>query len=109
MALITSKSRYKEFGFVVYYEYEETKRTIDDLPAKEVITTLRRPTFFVSRVRTLRHTIKQGETLHRLATKYFGDPRFWWFIADYNPLIDINNLEIGSTIIIPPNTEVNSY
>lgn len=109
MSFITSKSRYKEYGLVVHYEYEEAFRTSDDLPKKEVLTTLRRPTSYVSSLRLLRHTVKEGETVHRLALRYYGDAKLWWFIADYNPLVDINNLESGSSLVIPPNTEVNAY
>ena len=109
MAFITSKSRYKEFGLVAYYEYDEASRSLDSIPKKRTATTLLRPTYFTSSIDLLTHTIKQGEDLHKLALHYYGNASFWWFIADYNPLLDVNNVKEGDKVIIPPNSEVNSY
>lgn len=109
MSLTTRKSRYKEYGFVVYYEYEEHFRNATSLPKKEVLTTLLRPTSYESELVLINHKVKQGETLHKLALHYYGDARFWWFIADYNPLLTANAIKEGDIVIIPPNTEVNAY
>lgn len=109
MAVITPKSRYKEFGFVVYYEYDETKRSLDSAPQRRTITPLLRPTTFESDLELIRHTIKQGEDLHRLALHYYGDARFWWFIADYNPLLSENNIAVGDQVLIPSNREISAY
>lgn len=109
MAYITKKSRYKEYGFVVHYQYKEEARNIDSTPDREVITTLLRPTTFISDLDLITHTLKQGEDYHRLALKYYNDARLWWFIADYNPLLNENNLQEGDKVVIPPNTEVNAY
>ena len=109
MSFISNKSRYKEYGLVVYFEYEETSRSFDSLPARETLTTLLRPTSYGSSLDLLTHTVKLNETIHKLALRYYGDARLWWFIADYNPLIDANNLKEGDSLIIPPNREVNSY
>jgi len=109
MSLITTKSRYKEYGLVVYYEYAESARAFDSIPARETLTTLLRPTTFNSSLDLIIHTIKLGEDIHKLALHYYGDARFWWFIADYNPLLDVNNLKEGDQVSIPPNREVNAY
>jgi hypothetical protein len=65
------------------------------------------------------HTIKAGDTLHRLAVKYYGDPRKWRLVADANGIrrpkpkrnlvgtaVDPDNpgpakLRVGSKIKIP--------
>lgn len=109
MAFIGEKSRYKEYGFVAYYEYDEAKRGIDSAPERQTVTPLLRPTFFESRLELINHTVKQGETIHRLALHYYGDAKLWWFIADYNPLIDFNALSVGDQLLIPSNREVNAY
>ena len=109
MSLITKKSRYKEYGFVVHYEYKEEARNIDSLPEKEVVTTLLRPTSYISTLDYICHIISQGENYHNLALKYYNDAKLWWFIADYNPTLDLSNLKEGDKVIIPPNTEVSAY
>lgn len=109
MSYIIKKSRYKEYGFVTYFEYKEEARSIESSPEREVLTTLLRPTSYRSILDLISHTIRQGETIHKLALHYYGDARLWWFIADYNPLIDANNLKEGDKVLIPPNTEVNAY
>lgn len=109
MSVITRKSRYKEYGFVVYYEYKEEARDIESAPEREIVTTLLRPTSYSSQLELISHTIRQGENMHNLALKYYKDARLWWFIADYNPLLDANNLKEGDQVVIPPNSEVNAY
>ena len=53
--------------------------------------------------------MKEGDTIHRLAIRYFGDPKLWWFIADYNATIDFDNLKEDEVINIPPYSEVSGY
>ena len=109
MPFITNKSRYKEFGLVVYYEYDETQRVGESLPKSESITTMHRDTTFESQLSLIQHTVKEGETIHKLSLHYYRDAKLWWFIADYNPLIDFRILKVGDVVTIPPNTEVNAY
>ena len=109
MARITDKSRYKEFGFVAYYEYDIANRSIDSEPKRQTVTPLLRSTYYRSLLELITHTVRQGEDMHRLALQYYGDAKMWWFIADYNPLVDCNDLKEGDYVLIPPNTEVNSY
>ena len=109
MPYITRKSRYKEYGLVVYYEYSDALRNADAIPEREVVTTMHRDTSFESELDLIEHTVKQGETIHRLALHYYRDAKMWWFIADYNPNVDYQNLQSGDVLIIPPNTEVNAY
>lgn len=32
------------------------------------------------------HTVKAGDTLHKIATRYYGDPKWWRAIADANKI-----------------------
>ncbi len=52
---------------------------------------------------TQRHQINQGETLKSIATSYFGNPDYWYVIADANGLTNDADatLTAGQTIIIP--------
>ncbi len=109
MAYFTQKSRYKEHGLVVNFEYRTEDRVAHSIPVNERLTTYSRPTFYRSELQTLTHVVKFGETIHQIASYYYRDARLWWFIADYNPLLDFNALQVDDELIIPPNTEVNAY
>ena len=109
MADFTSKTRYKEFGLVTHFQYNQYDRNIKATPAYENLVCFNRPTNFFSILDTLTHVVKPGQTIHMLARHYYNDARLWWFIADYNTTVDFNNLKEGDELIIPPNTEVFSY
>ncbi|WP_295806279.1 5'-nucleotidase C-terminal domain-containing protein [uncultured Nitratireductor sp.] len=47
------------------------------------------------------HTIVRGDTLWEIARTYYGDPAKWRSIAEANPDIDANRLDIGMTIEVP--------
>lgn len=47
------------------------------------------------------HIVTQIDTLDSLALQYYGNPLFWWIIADINGIIDPFKLRVGSTLIIP--------
>jgi nucleoid-associated protein YgaU len=109
MASFDRKSRYKEYGLVVHFEFDTIDRTLDSSPSKSSIVCLRRSTHYYSTLETLTHVVKPGESIHSLARNYYKDARLWWFIADYNPKVDVFNLKEDDELIIPPNTEVASY
>ena len=50
------------------------------------------------------HTVKKGETLGRLAAKYYGKSALWERIAAANPQVgpDGAKLSVGMTLTIPP-------
>lgn len=47
------------------------------------------------------HTIIEGDTLTRIAYRYYKDPLKWYIIADINEIENPFYLEIGEEIIIP--------
>lgn len=47
------------------------------------------------------HTLGNGETIIRLAQKYYGDKRLWPYIVKYNHVDDFNKVGIGKKIEIP--------
>ena len=47
------------------------------------------------------HRVIDGDTLENLSFKYYGDPVYWWLIADDNELFDPHTLEIGTLLNIP--------
>ncbi|MCX5788399.1 MAG: LysM peptidoglycan-binding domain-containing protein [Elusimicrobia bacterium] len=50
-----------------------------------------------------RHTVKQGETLWRISTRYYGTPGRWDLIVKANPQLQQGTtLEPGMVLVIPP-------
>ena len=49
------------------------------------------------------HTIKRGDTLAKLARKYYGNKKIWPYIVKHNQKVikDPNNVPIGTTLKIP--------
>ena len=47
---------------------------------------------------------RRGDMLHHIATAFYGDPKLYWAIADYQPVPILNPLvplEEGRQIIVP--------
>lgn len=53
------------------------------------------------------HQLQYGETLVKLARKYYGNKKLWPYIARYNKeaLVDVDNIPVGTTIRIPELSE----
>jgi LysM repeat protein len=49
----------------------------------------------------VRHTVSRGETLYRIAKRYYGDPERWRVIADANGIAKPSDLRVGMTLLIP--------
>lgn len=49
----------------------------------------------------LDHIFVTGDSLAKLAYKYYGDTRFWWIIAVFNKKPIDNLIKLGDTIHIP--------
>lgn len=47
------------------------------------------------------HVVQEGETIIRLAQKYYGDKRFWPYIVKYNNMKNPDNVVVGKAINIP--------
>ena len=47
------------------------------------------------------HTVQEGETLTKLALKYYGTKKLWPYLAQYNDMKSINNMNTGCEIKIP--------
>ena len=47
------------------------------------------------------HTIQDGESLTKIALKYYGTKKLWPYLVKYNNLDSYNNLKIGNVIRIP--------
>ena len=47
------------------------------------------------------HTVQEGETLTKLALKYYGTKKLWPYLAQYNDMRSINNMNTGCEIKIP--------
>lgn len=56
---------------------------------------------------SIKHTWIEGDRLDLLASRYYEDPRLWWFILDANPrYMEEHEIENGDTLLIPPYGEL---
>lgn len=51
--------------------------------------------------RLAEHKIQNGETMVKLAFRYYGTKKLWPYIAKYNKIKGVNDLAIGQIIYIP--------
>lgn len=47
------------------------------------------------------HVMEPGETLTKLALKYYGTKKLWPYIASYNKSLDMNSIRPGTKVIVP--------
>jgi nucleoid-associated protein YgaU len=66
----------------------------------EEVQPLQNPTSHASSMHSV-HTLMAGETLDRIAARYYRDPTRWRLIADANGIVDPLALPVGSSIFIP--------
>jgi nucleoid-associated protein YgaU len=50
---------------------------------------------------TTEHTVKNGETLYSISKTYYGSNKYAMFIADFNQIVDIDNVKAGTVLKIP--------
>jgi hypothetical protein len=54
-----------------------------------------------------KHVWIEGDRLDLLASRYYNDPRYWWFILDANPnYMEEHEIQNGDTLLIPPYEEL---
>lgn len=89
----------------------EVKEVIPEVP-KESVKTSPAPvysdsaTYFITGTKAT-HTIKEGETLTKVALHYYGTKAMWPYIVKHNPTVIKNpdNVPYGTTIQIPELTK----
>ena len=47
------------------------------------------------------HVFRDGETISGLAARYLGDWTLWRLIADRNAIVDVRQIQTGTTLLIP--------
>ena len=52
-------------------------------------------------IRRVKYTWRIGDMFWRLADKYYGDPKLWWVIAQFNKKPTEADMQIGDEIEIP--------
>ncbi len=50
----------------------------------------------------VRHTVRRGDTLYKLARRYYDDPLLWPRIAEANNIRKPSDIRVGRVLIIPP-------
>ncbi|MEU0885664.1 tail protein X [Lentzea sp. NPDC005914] len=66
----------------------------------EELLPLQNPTSSTPALHTV-HQLRLGETLDRLAARYYGDPARWRLIAEANEILDPLDLPDGTVVVIP--------
>ena len=56
-------------------------------------------------ITTVNHIWKYGDRYYKLASKYYGQPNYWWIIAWYNGLPTEATVQPGDVLAIPTNLE----
>ena len=54
---------------------------------------------------TVNHLWKLGDRFYKLAAKYYGEPQYWWVIAQYNGMPTEADVIPGDVVTIPTNLE----
>ncbi len=72
--------------------------TDDDI---NVIQARRIPREIKARRDDIRYTVRMGDTIFRLATRFYGDPLLWKYIMDRNKMDYPLDMSPGDIIIVP--------
>lgn len=51
------------------------------------------------------YVVREGDTLSKIAARFYGQGRDWSEIAKRNPDVDPNRLQVGQKLMIPLATE----
>ena len=94
---ILTKKQYKTYNKLSRYSvYPIYYNTLDKRYEGGMTGHLDNTTAYVN------HTVKEFDTLDTLALYYYGNPTYFWIIADYNRIQDpFERLEKDSNIKIP--------
>ncbi|MFG0329016.1 MAG: LysM peptidoglycan-binding domain-containing protein [Phycisphaerales bacterium] len=77
-------------------EEDDPVSTEDEADRSEEAPTLPEPP------QTTPYTVVSGDTMERIAERWFGDARKWVLIAQENPFVDPMRLKSGATLRLPP-------
>jgi nucleoid-associated protein YgaU len=55
----------------------------------------------ISNLTRVQHVWKVGDRYYKLASQFYGNPRYWWIIAHYNKKPTEADLTVGDIIYIP--------
>ena len=55
----------------------------------------------VSKLKIIEHYWAVGDRFYKLANEYYGDPKDWWVIAQFNNKPTDSHVSIGDKILIP--------
>lgn len=89
-------SRYNNLS--TYYDTEEKKRYYET----------NKPIIKNKNIQFITHTVGVNETLDTIALKYYGNPLYWWIIADFNNIQDVFNLKEGYNLKLPNFNQISS-
>ncbi len=92
MALFPGSRHEKEYKFTgPYLDNQGTVRTVSWL-------TLRKPIQMKNYPDNTSYTLKANDSLQKIAYEIYGDPQFWWVIAEFNNIMDPTPIEEGGEL-----------
>lgn len=72
----------------------DSKRDLSDISIADTVN------YMISGLLTV-HVMESGETLTKIAQKYYGTKKLWPYIAAYNKSLDFNRINAGTKVNIP--------
>lgn len=100
-------AEYQQHGVKLFQHFDgppdTVQRRLDDLVARNK----RFADEPSSTPQTQTYTVQSGDTLSKIALRFYGQARLWTliFAANRDVLVDPARLKVGQTLKIPPNTE----
>lgn len=55
----------------------------------------------IQKLTIIDHTWKKGDHFYKLAAQYYGEPTYWWVIAQFNKKPTEAGLAFGDIVLIP--------
>lgn len=72
----------------------DSKRDLSDISIADTVN------YMIGGLMTV-HVMESGETLTKIAQKYYGTKKLWPYIAAYNKSLDFNRINAGTKVNIP--------
>jgi len=104
MARLDKKSRHLITPVMNRFIYADDTTDLGAAPVRIDRVFNRRYTTWAGVPGTFEHVVSVGETLPHIALRYYGNPRLWYVLADFNALETFYPLELEPKTVlnIPP-------
>ena len=100
-------TEWNKYGFI-YRNDDELYRDFMNRTGAQAITHYGLVTYgdpaqesFLRQIEITQHLYKVGDSLSKIAFKYYGEARYWWILAWFNSRPTDLHCSVGDTILIP--------